>query len=112
MGGLDDLTPDSEDGNSRGKSTHIKFWNPAVAADDIPEDGEERHRQEFYDAAKELRNMYSQNINVPVGMFMVAARDAEKEGDYEALFDLAVTIGPESEDQLKQELVDAIERSA
>lgn len=111
MGGLSDLTPDSEDSSGGGKSTHIKFWNPRNAADEISEGAEQRHQQEFYDAAQELRQMLGQNINIPVGLFLVAARDAEKHGDYESLADLFVTLGPDSEDDVKQEIVDAIERA-
>lgn len=95
MGGLADLTPDSDESSSGGKSTHIKFWNPRNAADEISENTEHRHKQEYYDAAQDLRNMLGQNINVPVGKFLVAARDAEKHGDNEALEELFQTIAAE-----------------
>lgn len=92
MGGLSDLTPDSGESSSGGKSTHIKFWNPRNAADEISEGAEHRHDQQYYDAAQDLRNMLGQNINVPVGEFLVAARDAEKHGDTERLQELFNTL--------------------
>lgn len=95
MGGLDDLTPDSEESSAGGKSTHIKFWNPRNAADEISEGTEHRHKQEYYDAAQDLRGMLGQNINVPVGEFLVAARDAEKHGDTENLEELFETLASE-----------------
>lgn len=98
MAGLSDLTPESEESSSGGKSTHIKFWNPRNAADEISEGTEHRHEQEYYDAAQDLRNMLGQNINVPVGEFLVAARDAEKHGDTERLKELFNTLTPEGEE--------------
>lgn len=95
--GLGDLTPESDESSSGGKSTHIKFWNPRNAADEIPEGTEHRHEQEFYDAAQELRNMLGQNINVPVGKFLVAVVEAEKRENYEPLRDLFNTLGPDEE---------------
>jgi hypothetical protein len=89
--GLGDLTPDQEDdGTSRGKSTHIKFWNPRLAevGGDIPDDNEHLHQQEFYDAAKRLREMYGPSINVPVGRFLVAAVEAEENDNTEPLEEL------------------------
>lgn len=83
MGGLDDLTPDSDESSAGGKSTHIKFWNPQNAADDISDNTSHRHKQEYYDAAQRLRDMIGQNINVPVGEFMVALVAAEANDDYE-----------------------------
>lgn len=95
MGGLADLTPDSDESSSGGKSTHIKFWNPRNAADEISEGTDHRHKQEYYDAAQDLRSMLGQNINVPVGEFLVAARDAEKHGDTENLEELFETLASE-----------------
>lgn len=89
MGGLADLTPDSDESSSGGKSTHIKFWNPRNAADEISEGTEHRHDQNYYDAAQELRNMVGQNINVPVGEFIHALVQAEKHGNYEPGQELA-----------------------
>lgn len=89
MGGLDELTPDSEESSAGGKSTHIKFWNPRNAADEIPEGSEHRHEQEFYDAAQRLRDMVGQNINVPIGKFMHALVEAEANDNYEAGQELA-----------------------
>lgn len=89
MGGLSDLTPDSSESSSGGKSTHIKFWNPRNAADEISEGTEDRHKQEYYDSAQELRNMISQNINIPVGEFLHALVEAEKRDNYEPGQELA-----------------------
>lgn len=107
---LGDLTPDSEESSSGGKSTHIKFWNPRNASDEVSEGTEHRHEQEFYDAAQELRNMLGQNINVPVGKFLVAVAEAEKRENYGPLFDLFVTLGPQSRDDFKQEISAAFDR--
>jgi hypothetical protein len=92
MGGLGDLTPDDAEQSSGGKSTHIKFWNPTNASEEISDGTEHRHKQEYYDAAQDLRNMVSQDINVPVGEFLVALRDAEKHGEYERGQELANTV--------------------
>lgn len=83
--GLGDITPDSDESSSGGKSTHIKFWNPRNAADEISEGTEHRHQQEFYDSAQDLRNMVGQNINVPVGKFLHALKEAEKNNNTEPL---------------------------
>lgn len=98
-GGLSKLTGDSGSSNSRGKSTHIKFYNPSTAEDDITEGSEERHKQDYYDAAKEMRNRLNQDINIPVGEFLVALRDAEVNNDYEAGQELANTLfNPEADE--------------
>lgn len=97
--GLDSLTGGGQEQVSRGKSTHIKFWNPRVAQSieddpedpDIAEGNEHLHKQEYYDAAKELRDMYGPNINVAVGEFLAAAVEAEK-GNTGALQELFETI--------------------
>ena len=89
MTGLRDLTPDDSDSGGGGKSTHIKFWNARNAADEISDGAQERHKQQYYDAAKDMRNMVGQNINIPVGEFLVALRNAEKNGDYEKGQELA-----------------------
>lgn len=90
--GLGDLTPESSESSSGGKSTHIKFWNPRNAADEISEGTEHRHQQEFYDSAQELRSMLGQNINVPVGKFLNAVVEAEKRGNNEPLEELFETL--------------------
>jgi len=92
MPGLDDLTPDSSESSSGGKSTHIKFWNPSNAADEISDGTEHRHKQMYYDSAQDLRNMVGQNINVPVGEFLNALVQAEKNGNYEPGQELANTL--------------------
>lgn len=81
--GLGDLTPDNAESTSGGKSTHIKFWNPRNAGDEISDGTEHRHKQQYYDSAQELRNMISQDINVPVGEFLHALVEAEKRDNYE-----------------------------
>jgi hypothetical protein len=90
--GLGDLTPDSGESSSGGKSTHIKFWNPRNAGDEISEGTEHRHKQEYYDAAQRLREMLGQNINVPVGEFLVAVVEAEQNENFEPLRELFNTI--------------------
>lgn len=94
--GLDSLAGQESESVSRGKSTHIKFWNPrsAVVGEDIPEDNEHLHKQDYYDAAKRLRDMYGPAVNIPVGEFMVAAVEAE-EGNPEPLRELFETIADE-----------------
>lgn len=92
MGGLDDLTPDSEDSSAGGKSTHVKFWNPRNAADEISDGTEHRHKQEYYDAVQRLRDMIGQNINVPIGEFVDALVAAEADGDYEPGQELATQL--------------------
>lgn len=91
---LGDLTPEGDDsGGGGGKSTHIAFMNPRVAGvgedGEISEDEAYRHKQEYYDAAKELRNKFGPDINVPVGRFCHAAVEAEKgnTGPLEELFE-------------------------
>ena len=93
--GLGDLTPESGESSSGGKSTHIKFWNPRNAADEVAEGTEHRHAQEYYDAAQELRGMLGQNINVPVGKFLVAVVEAEKRQNYDPLRELFNTLTEE-----------------
>lgn len=83
MGGLDELTPDSDESSAGGKSTHIKFWNPRNASEEIADGTEHRHKQQYYDAAQRLRDMVGQNINVPVGEFMHALVEAEANGNYD-----------------------------
>lgn len=95
--GLGDLTPDSSESSSGGKSTHIKFWNPRNAADEISDGTEQRHQQEFYDAAQALRQMLGQNINIPVGKFLVAVVEAEQQDNYEPLRELFDALGPDEE---------------
>lgn len=92
MGGLKELTPDTSDSGGGGKSTHIKFWNKRNAADEISEDNSHRHKQQYYDAAQDLRNMIGQNINVPVGEFLHALVEAEKRSNYEPGQELANTL--------------------
>lgn len=98
MGGLSNLTPDSEESSSGGKSTHIKFWNQRNAADEIADGTQDRHKQEYYDAAQELRNMLGQNINIPIGEFMVGAVQAEKHDNPEKLRELFNTLTSESDE--------------
>lgn len=107
MAGLQDLTPDSEESSSGGKSTHVKFWNPRNAADEISEGTEHRNKQEYYDAAQELRNMFKQNINVPVGEFLVAAADAEKRQDYGTIAELTSTMTSYPVDEFVQGIEEA-----
>ena len=89
--GLGDFAPEGEeDSSGAGKSTYITFKNPRTA--DISEGSEHRHKQDYYDAVQQLRNMLGQDINVPIGEFAVAAVAAEN-GDpdkLEALFDRLV----------------------
>lgn len=98
MAGLSDLTPDDSSSGSGGKSTHIKFWNPRNASDDINDSNEHRHKQRYYDSAQSLRNMISQNINVPVGEFLHALNQAEKHDNYEPGQELANTLFTEGEE--------------
>lgn len=97
--GLDSLAGQQSESVSRGKSTHIKFWNPRVAqeGDDIPEGNEHFHKQDYYDAAKQLRDMYGPAMNIPIGEFMVAAVAAEN-GDSDPLEELFGTIVDDSEE--------------
>lgn len=93
--GLGNLTPDSdEESSSSGKSTYITFQNPRSA--DVSEGSAHRHKQEYYDAAKSLRNKMGQDINVVVGEFMAAADEAD-EGDPERLRELFNTLTSDDE---------------
>lgn len=83
--GLGSFSGDDEESSSTNQSTYITFKNPRTA--DISDGSQHRHKQEYYDAAKELRNALGQDINVPVGEFMVAAVEAD-EGDTERLNEL------------------------
>jgi len=103
--GLENLTPDSGDSSSGGKSTHIKYWNPRTAADEISEGTEDRYKQEYYDAVQDLRNMLGQNLNIPIGEFAAALVQAEKHDNYDDLMELFVTLGPEDQ----EEFVDALQ---
>lgn len=96
--GLGDLTPDSGESSSGGKSTHIKFWNPRNAGDEISDGTEHRHQQQYYDAAQRLREMLGQNINVPVGEFLVAVVEAEQNENFEPLRELFNTITEDASD--------------
>lgn len=104
--GLESLTPDSSDSSSGGKSTHIKYWNPRTAADEISEGTEERYKQEYYDAVQELRSMLGQNLNIPIGEFAVALVEAEKRSNYDQLMELFVTLGPDNEEEFVESLQD------
>lgn len=97
--GLDSLTPDSGESSSGGKSTHIKYWNPRTAADEISDGTEDRYKQEYYDGVQELRSMLGQNLNIPVGEFVVALVEAEKRNNYDDLMSLFVTLGPEDQEE-------------
>ena len=93
--GLGNLAGQEEQESSGGnKSTYITFQNPRTA--DVPDSSTHRHKQEYYDAAKQMRNMLGQDINVPVGEFLAAAVEAE-EGDTERLQDLFNEIADEDE---------------
>lgn len=112
--GLGDLTPDSGESSSGGKSTHIKFWNPRNAEEEISDGTDHRHEQRYYDAAQRLREMLGQNINVPVGEFLVAVVEAEQNENYEPLRDLFNTITEDAGDsdegeQLEGEATEAAE---
>ena len=102
--GLESLTPDSGESSSGGKSTHIKYWNPRTAADEISEGTEDRYKQEYYDGVQELRSMLGQNLNIPIGEFVVALVEAEKRNDYEKLMSLFVTLGPEDQEEFVDNL--------
>lgn len=83
--GLGNVTDTSSEETSGNKSTYITFKNPRQA--EINDQSEHRHQQEYYDAAKEMRQMIGQNINVVVGEFLAAAVAAEN-GNPEPLSDL------------------------
>lgn len=90
--GLGELAP-SDDGDSGGnQSTYVTFKNPAHPDVDIDEDDEIRHKQEYYDAVQQLRDMMGQNINVAFGEFAAAAVEAEKNGNPEPLEELFNTL--------------------
>lgn len=76
---------DSDESGGQNKSTYITFKNPRTA--DVSEDSAHRHEQEYYDAAKRMRDMLGQDINVPVGEFLAAAVENE-EGNPERLQEL------------------------
>lgn len=75
-----------EEGESSGanKSTYITWKNPATAGDDISEKAQHRHKQDYYDSIKNIRNRLGQDINVLFGEFAVAADEAD-DGDTERL---------------------------
>lgn len=83
--GLGDFSESGEDGGGSGKSTYVTFKNPRTA--DISESSEHRHKQQYYDAVKSLRDKLGQDINVVMGEFAVAADNAD-EGDTEKLSEL------------------------
>lgn len=76
---------DGEESSGGNKSTYVTFKNPSVA--DVPEDSAHRHKQEYYDAAKAIRDRLGQDINVLFGEFAAAAQKAD-EGDPEQLKEL------------------------
>jgi len=85
--GLGDFSESGEESGGTGKSTYVTFKNPRTA--DISESSAHRHKQEYYDAVKSLRDKLGQDINVVMGEFAAAA-DAADEGDtgkLEELFD-------------------------
>lgn len=66
-----------EDGesSSANKSTYVTWKNPTTA--DVSEGSEHRHKQEYYDAVKSIRDRLGQDINVLFGEFAVAADEAD-----------------------------------
>lgn len=84
--GFEDFASD-DDGESSGanKSTYVTFKNPTTA--DVPDNAAHRHKQEYYDATKSIRDRLGQDINVMFGDFANAAVKAE-EGDPEPLKEL------------------------
>lgn len=83
--GLGSFTSEQEEGSAANQSTYITFKNPDQV--EISEGSEHRHQQDYYDAAKTMRNRLGQDINVPVGEFLVAAVEAD-EGNTERLNEL------------------------
>ena len=83
---------DDEESSGANKSTYITFKNPTTA--DVNEKAQHRHKQDYYDAAKQLRDLLGQDINVLVGDFLVAASQAD-DGDTEALSQLFEQIAGE-----------------
>jgi len=76
--GLGSFTNQDEESSSANQSTYVTFKNPRTS--DISEGSEHRHKQDYYDAVKSLRDKLGQDINVVMGEFAVAA-DAADEGD-------------------------------
>lgn len=72
--GLGNFSSEEEE-SSANQSTYVTFKNPTTA--DISEGSEHRHKQDYYDAIKQLRNKLGQDINVPIGEFAVAAVEAD-----------------------------------
>lgn len=84
--GLGNFSPDDdEEATSSNQSTYVTFKNKR--ATDVSEGSAHRHKQEYYDAIKEMRDALGQDINVPIGEFAVAAVEAD-EGNTEPLEEL------------------------
>lgn len=84
--GLGDLSPETEESGGGGsQSTYVTFKNPSHPDVELDDDDAHRHKQEYYDAVQDLREIMGRNINVAFGEFAVAAVAAEKDGDTEPL---------------------------
>lgn len=86
--GLGDFTNQEEETSSESQSTYVSFKNPAHPEVEISENSEHRHKQEYFDAVQWFRDKLGQDINVPFGEFAIAARQADEDGDPEALQEL------------------------
>lgn len=84
--GLGSFSNQEEESSSSNQSTYVTFKNPRTA--DVSEDSAHRHKQEYYDAIQDLRDMLGQDMNVPIGEFAAAAVEAEQDGDTERLEEL------------------------
>jgi hypothetical protein len=73
--GLGNFASDDEESSSGNKSTYVTWKNPTKA--DISEGSEHRHKQDYYDAVKDIRGRLGQDINVLFGEFAVAANEAD-----------------------------------
>jgi len=92
--GLGSFTSNDEESSSANQSTYVTFKNPRTS--DISEGSEHRHKEEYYDAVKSLRDKMGQDINVVFGEYAVAANAAD-EGDASKLQDLFNQLADDSE---------------
>lgn len=82
MGFENFASDDDEESSGGNKSTYVTFKNPTQA--DVPDDSAHRHKQEYYDAVKSIRDRLGQDINVVFGEFAAAAEEAD-DGEPERL---------------------------
>jgi hypothetical protein len=82
MGFENFVSEGEEESSSANKSTYITWKNPTTA--DVSDGSDHRHKQEYYDSVKSIRDRLGQDINVLFGEFAAAAEEAD-EGETDRL---------------------------